>query len=369
MKAGRRSRLKRSPPAQSTPHCAARHLRRGTFLMDMLLPISGSPYDPSADDGSSAPTDDAELLDAYSRAVVAVVQAVGGAVVNIRVEVARGRGSAGSGVMVAPDGYLLTNNHVVEHAKRLHISFTDGSDVEAVLVGRDPATDLAVVRAEGNGLPYAALGDSNKLQAGQLVIAIGNPLGYESSVSSGVVSALGRALAARNGRLIEGVIQHTAPLNPGNSGGALLDSRGRVVGINTAIIAMAQGIGFAIPVNTAQWVLTQLLTHGRVVRGWLGIAGRERPLDRRVIRAFDLKTERGVEVTNVERGTPADKTGLRDNDIIVALASRPVTSIADLQRILGEIPVGEPVAMEILRRVRTMVLEVTPTEAPSPSSP
>ena len=333
-------------------------------VMDIPLSIPSFSLEPPPGGGPAAPADDAELLDAYSRAVVAVVQTVGGAVVNIRVETARGRGGTGSGVMVAPDGYLLTNNHVVEHAKRFHISFTDGNDVEAALVGRDPATDLAVLRAQGSGLPYAALGDSNKLQAGQLVIAIGNPLGYESSVSSGVVSALGRALAARNGRLIEGVVQHTAPLNPGNSGGALLDSRGRVVGINTAIIAMAQGIGFAVPVNTAQWVLTQLLTRGRVVRGWLGIAGRERPLDRRVIRALDLKTERGVEVTGTERGTPAERAGLHSGDIILALAGRSVASIADLQRILGEVPVGEAAEIEILRRVQRMELSVTPVEAP-----
>lgn len=307
---------------------------------------------------------DAELLDAYSRAVVAVVQAVGSAVVNIRVATARGRGGAGSGVLVAPDGYLLTNHHVVERARRLSVSFTDGSEADAALVGLDPATDLAVLRAEGNGLPYATLGDSNRLQAGQLVIAIGNPLGYASSVSSGVVSALGRALAARSGRLIEGVIQHTAPLNPGNSGGALLDSRGQVVGINTAIIAMAQGIGFAIPVNTAQWVLTQLLTRGRVVRGWLGIAGRERPLDRRLVRALDLNVERGVEVMRIESGMPADKGGLRSGDIVIALAGRPVTSIADLQRILGEISVGQSAPLEVLRRARRLIVEVTPAEAP-----
>jgi S1-C subfamily serine protease len=331
--------------------------------MNLTLPINDFPHDAPVP-GPPAPTVDAELLDAYSRAVVAVVGAVGGAVVNIRIETARGRGGAGSGVLVAPDGYLLTNHHVVERAKRLVVSFTDGSEVPAQLVGVDPVTDLAVVRADGSRLTYATLGDSNLLQAGQLVIAIGNPLGYASSVSSGVVSALGRALGTRNGRVIEGVIQHTAPLNPGNSGGALLDSKGQVVGINTAIIAMAQGIGFAIPVNTAQWVLTQLLTRGRVVRGWLGINARERPLDRRWVHALDLPAGRGVEVAGMERDTPADKAGLRSGDIIFMLAGKTVTSIVDLQRMLGELPVGQPVAAEILRRARRMQVELIPIETP-----
>ncbi|MGA9854884.1 MAG: trypsin-like peptidase domain-containing protein [Gammaproteobacteria bacterium] len=332
--------------------------------MNLLIPTSDIHREPSAP-GALEHADDRQLLDAYSRAVVAVVTTVGSAVVNIRVETARGRAGAGSGVLVAPDGYLLTNNHVVERAQRLRVNFTDGNEVNAVLVGLDPATDLAVIRAEGNGLPYACLGDSNGLQAGQLVIAIGNPLGYASSVSSGVVSALGRALATQSGRLIENVIQHTAPLNPGNSGGALLDSGGRVMGINTAIIAMAQGIGFAIPVNTAQWVLSQLLTHGRVLRGWLGIGGRERPLDRRWVRALDLAADRGVEVASVEKDTPAAKAGLRAGDIVLKLAGRPMTSIADLQRTLGELPIGETTTLDVLRQAKRLSVEITPAEAPN----
>jgi len=335
--------------------------------MDDLSPFSGpagEPADPPSLTHSDPPAADAALLDAYSHAVVAVVSQVGGAVVNIGAADKRGRRGAGSGVMVAPDGYLLTNNHVVEHARSLTVSFTDGTEAPAELVGRDPATDLAVLRARGSGLPYAELGDSSRLQVGQLAIAIGNPLGFESSVSTGVVSALGRSLDSRNGRLIEGVIQHTAPLNPGNSGGALLDSRGRVTGINTAIIAMAQNLGFAIPVNTARWVLTQLLTRGRVLRGYLGIAGRERPLDRRLVRHLDLTAERGVEIMHMEKGTPADAAGLRSGDIILSLAGRPVRDIPDLQRVLGEIEVGTPAAMEILRRTLRVTLDVVPTEAP-----
>jgi S1-C subfamily serine protease len=334
--------------------------------MDNPAEFPDTSGEPSADGGGNTPPErDAELLDAYSHAVVAVVSSVGGAVVNIAVESDRGRRGAGSGVLIAPDGYLLTNNHVVERAKGLAVTFIDGSEVQATLVGRDPATDLAVLRAQANGLPYAVLGDSATLQVGQLAIAIGNPLGYESSVSTGVVSALGRSLGSRNGRMIEGVIQHTAPLNPGNSGGGLLDSRGQVIGINTAIIAMAQNLGFAIPVNTARWVLTQLLTRGRVLRGYLGIAGRERPLDRRLVRHLQLEVERGVEIAGAEKDQPADKAGLRNGDIIIALAGRPVRDIPDLQRVLGEIPVGVVAEIEVLRRTQRLKVEVTPTEAPA----
>ncbi len=244
---------------------------------------------------------DADLLDAYSEAVIAVVEAVGPAVVSIAVEKA-GREpvpepmGAGSGVLVAPDGYLLTNHHMVEMSDRLRVTLTDGTSMGAVLVGSDPSNDLAVVRAEGAGLPYATLGDSGVLRAGQLVIAIGNPFGFQSTVSTGIVSALGRALRSRDGRLIENVIQHTAPLNPGNSGGPLVDSRGRVAGINTAIIAMAQGIGFSIPANTARYAISQLLTYGHVRRGYLGISARPRPLARRLVRHHRLPFDAGVEV-------------------------------------------------------------------------
>ncbi|HEV2321400.1 MAG TPA: trypsin-like peptidase domain-containing protein [Gammaproteobacteria bacterium] len=330
--------------------------------MDELFP-SGPSSEPSSDIGSGP--SDAELLDAYSHAVVAVVAGVGGAVVNIASGDVRGRRGAGSGVMVAPDCYLLTNNHVVERAESLSVSFTDGVEMDADLVGRDPPTDLAVLRARGNGLPYAELGDSSRLQVGQLVIAIGNPLGFSSSVSTGVVSALGRSLDSRNGRLIEGVIQHTAPLNPGNSGGGLLDSHGRVMGINTAIIASAQNLGFAIPVDTARWVLTQLLTKGRVLRGFLGIAGRERPLDRHLVRHLGLATEKGVEIAHMEQDGAADEAGLRSGDIVLGIAGRPVQDIPDLQRVLGEIPVGEPAVIEILRRTKVERLTVIPTEAPN----
>jgi S1-C subfamily serine protease len=227
-----------------------------------------------------------ELLDAYSRAVITVVDAVGPAVVMVSKRKSSGNApeqeGAGSGIVIAPDGYILTNDHVVQGADTISVTMQDGTTLDALLVGTDPATDLAVIRANGSDLHYAVLGDSGKLKAGQLVIAIGNPFGFSSTVSTGVVSALGRALRSRDGRLIENIIQHTAPLNPGNSGGPLVDSRGRVVGINTAIIAMAQGIGFSVPADTAIWVVSQLLVHGRVRRGFLGLTAQQRPLNRRL---------------------------------------------------------------------------------------
>ncbi len=313
---------------------------------------------------------DAELLDAYSQAVIGVVEAVGPAVVSIDVSGSKRRSrrgpeaeGAGSGVVIAPDGYILTNSHVVHNAGRLATTFTEGTQTKATLIGEDPATDLAVVRAEASGLPYAPLGDSSALRVGQLVIAMGNPFGFQSTVSTGVVSALGRALRSREGRLIENIIQHTAPLNPGNSGGPLLDSRGRIVGINTAIIWMAQGIGFAIPASTARWVVSQLLTHGRVRRGFLGIAAQERPLHRRLVRFHNLVSERAVEVASVEPAGPAHQAGLRVGDLIVTINERPVTSVDDLHRFLAEWPIGRPVVLTVLRGQEQLVIQVTPAEA------
>ncbi len=323
-----------------------------------------------ADNGSAPPGGGAhagaheeELLDAYSRAVVRVVEQVGPAVANIAVA---GRlHGAGSGVVVAPDGYILTNSHVVHGAAQLVTSFTDGSQCEASIIGTDPATDLAVIRAHASSLRFAELGDSTRLRVGQLVIAIGNALGYESSVSTGVVSALGRSLRSQQGRLIENIVQHTAPLNPGNSGGALLDSRGQVIGINTAIIARAQGIGFAIPALTARWVLSQLLQHGRVRRGYLGIVGRERPLDRRLVRALDLPVERAVEIVSLDAQGPAHQAGLRSGDIVVRVNAQPVARVDDLHRALAKWPIVKPVTLSILRGKNQMTVSLTPTELSS----
>jgi S1-C subfamily serine protease len=316
-------------------------------------------------------TSDVELLDAYSRAVIKVVEVVGPAVVGI----AAGRqapgaagepGGLGSGVVITPDGYILTNDHVVHAAQELTVRLSDGAGLAAALIGTDPATDLAVIRVTASGLPHATLGDSSLLRVGQLVIAIGNPFGFQSTVSTGVVSALGRALRSQEGRLIENIIQHTAPLNPGNSGGPLVDSRGRVVGLNTAIIVMAQGIGFAIPSSTAKWVVSQLISHGRVRRGYLGLAGRQRPLDRRLVRFHRLSKDYAVEAISVDRQGPAGLAGLRQGDLIVAIHDQAVAGVDDIHRFLAEWPVGQPVTLTVIRGRERLELPVVPAEAGAP---
>jgi S1-C subfamily serine protease len=306
---------------------------------------------------------DAQLLDAYSRAVVHVVESVGPAVVNIAVRKSGSQQGVGSGVVVAPDGYILTNAHVVHGASELAAGFTDGALRAARAIGTDPATDLAVIRTHESGLAYAALGESKQLRVGQLAIAMGNPLGFESSVSTGVVSALGRSMRGQEGRLIDNIVQHTAPLNPGNSGGPLLDSRGEVIGINTAIIAMAQGIGFAIPAATAKWVLSQILQHGRVRRSYLGIGGRPRPLDRRLVRALDLASDRAVEVISVDPQGPAAQAGVHVDDIVLGMNETPVRHVDDLHRLLSEWPFGQPARLYVLRRTQPLTLSVIPQEA------
>jgi S1-C subfamily serine protease len=313
-----------------------------------------------------------ELLDAYSQAVITVAEAVGPAVVGI-IAGQEGRGKpaetvgAGSGVIIAPDGYILTNEHVAQNAKTISVILEDGASLAAVLIGTDPATDLAVLRAEGSGLPYAGMGGSAQLRVGQLVIAIGNPFGFQSTVSTGVVSALGRALRSQEGRLIENIIQHTAPLNPGNSGGPLVDSRGLVVGVNTAIIAMAQGIGFSIPAATARLVTAQIMTYGRVRRAHLGLIGQQRPLARHLVRRFRLAAEFSVEVVAVEPGGPAARAGIREGDLIVALAGEPTAGIDEIHHLLAELPIGEPLSIVILRGEERKELQVIPAEAPGPS--
>ncbi len=311
---------------------------------------------------------DVELLDAYSRAVITVADAVGPAVVSILAgQTSRGsepeQAGSGSGVIIAPDGYILTNDHVVHDAKQLAVTLTNGTTLPATIAGTDPATDLAVIRAQGGSLPFAMLGDSGSLRVGQLVIAIGNPFGFQSTVSTGVVSALGRALRSRDGRLIESIIQHTAPLNPGNSGGPLVDSRGRIVGINTAIIMMAQGIGFSIPSNTAKWVVSQILTHGRVRRGYLGISAQQRPLSRRLVLFYNLKLETAVEVIAVAQNSPAANGGLQMGDLIVAINGQEVSSVDHIHRFLSEWPVGKSVKLTVIRRQERIEIEVIPGEA------
>lgn len=309
-----------------------------------------------------------ELLDSYSRAVITVVETVGPAVLMVSQRKAGGGNSseqvgAGSGVVITPDGYILTNDHVVRGAEALSVTMQDGTTHKAELIGTDPATDLAVIRASASNLPYAVLGDSNKLKAGQLVIAIGNPFGFNSTVSTGVVSALGRALRSREGRLIENVVQHTAPLNPGNSGGPLVDSRGRIVGINTAIIAMAQGIGFSVPADTATWVISEILVHGRVRRSFLGLAGQQRQLIRRLTRWHKLENNFGVEVVRINENGPSARAGMKKGDIIVSIAGIKTETVDDLHRALSDREVGEPIDLVILRGSESMVLNITPVEA------
>ncbi len=340
-------------------------------LEHLLKLIAAESDDSNATESSEhRPAGDAdlELLDAYSRAVVSVVDSVGPAVVSIAVGQQR-RGTeadqtgAGSGVVIAPDGYILTNDHVVQNADRLNVRLTDGTSLSATLIGQDPATDLAVIRADTAYLPCSTLGSSKRLRVGQLIIAMGNPFGFQSTVTTGVISALGRALRSTQGRLIENIIQHTAPLNPGNSGGPLVDSAGRVVGINTAIIPMAQGIGFSIPGTTARWVVSQILSHGRVRRGYLGIAGRQRPLDRPIVRFHGLNKRHAVEVLTIESASPAAQAGLRVNDLIVAINQVDVESVDDLHRFLAEWPIGKPVEIDLIRGQRRQMRVITPEEA------
>ena len=312
--------------------------------------------------------DERELPDSYSRAVVAVVEHVGPAVVSIAAGTRRPGGAAGvvgagSGVIFTPDGYVLTNSHVVHDATDLGVTLTDGSTLGATLVGSDPATDLAVIRADGSGLPIAQFGESASLRAGQLVVAIGNPFGFQSTVSAGVISALGRSLRSGTGQLIENIIQTDVALNPGNSGGPLVDTRVRVIGINTAIIRMAQGISFAIPIDTAQWVVGELLARGRVRRAYLGIVGQTRPIDRLIARRHALSVSQAVEIISVEPHGPAVIAGLREGDLIVALNERGVRTVDDMHRMLVGWPFGDALNVRVIRGDRLFDVSMIPVEA------
>ena len=300
---------------------------------------------------------DEELLDAYSRAVTSVVEAAGPAVA--RVSLPRG---GGSGVLFTPDGYLLTNAHVVGRARAVEVALPDGSSHAGNVVGSDPATDLAVVHIDGSHLPAAELGESAKLRVGQLVVAIGNPLGFSSTVSAGVVSALGRTLRSQDGRLMDAIIQTDVALNPGSSGGPLVDTHARVVGINTAVILGAQGIGFSVPVDTARWVLGELMQHGRVRRGVLGLAAQTRPLDRRLVRHHGLSQRNGVEVMEVQPGKPAERAGLRAGDILLSLDGVTLQGVDEVHRLLGASSVGRALPCRVLRGAKLLELTVTPVE-------
>ena len=318
---------------------------------------------PNVADTPPVPADDQALLDAYSRAVIDVVDRVGPAVVRLDVKASEKRRHAGSGVIVAPDGLVLTNSHVVGGGSRLTVTTVDGRSLSARVVGDDPDTDLALVRVDSAAtLPAAALGDSKRLKRGQLVIAIGNPLGFESTVTTGVISALGRSLRARSGRLIDDVIQTDAALNPGNSGGPLVSSRGEVIGINTAVILGAQGICFAVAANTANFVLGELVRHGRVRRAFIGISAQQTAIPRRLRHAAGLAQESAVMVAAVEPGSPADQAGLKAGDIVLSLDGATITGADDLIRILASDKIGRSAELEVLRGGNRQRLSVVPGE-------
>ena len=297
---------------------------------------------------------DSRLLDAYSQAVISVVDTVGPAVVGVS--------GVGTGLLITPDGYALTNSHVATAVKAFELTLRDGTSLKAELIGKDPHTDLAVLRASATGLPHARLGDSGRLRVGQLVVAIGHPFGFQSTVTAGVVSALGRTMRSQSGRTIENIIQTDAALNPRNSGGPLVDSRGHVVGINTAIIASAQGICFAVPSNTAQRVVSLLLRDGRVIRSYLGITGEPWPIHRRVSRYYHLEQEAGVRAAQLDPNGPAQRAGVLKEDVLVGLAGHPMKGVDDLQHFLTDWPVGIPAEAHLLRGTELVKRTIIPGE-------
>jgi S1-C subfamily serine protease len=335
-----------------------------------FINASGKSSQPGAPATSPGDPSDDGLLDAYSRAITTAASLAGPTVVGIRVMqgkapsgAPREEAGAGSGFVLMPDGYVLTNSHVVGGARRIDVTLSDGSVSRAEIVGDDPDTDLAVVRINAPDLAAATLGDSRSIRVGQLAIAIGNPYGFDFTVTAGVVSALGRTLRSRTGRLIDNIIQTDAALNPGNSGGPLVNSRGEVIGVNTAIIRPAQGLCFAIAVNTARFVAGKLITEGKVRRSVIGVAAQVIQLHRRTVRRHDLSLDNAVLVAAVERGGPADKAGLKEGDLIVAFDDEPVGHIDDLHRMLTEERIGAKVPISVIRRSKRLQVTVVPAEA------
>jgi len=313
------------------------------------------------------PDGERELLDAYSRAVSGAVARVRPSVVHIGVERPARRGRAqsgsGSGFIITPDGYLITNSHVAAGAVALHATLPDGRVVAGELVGDDPDSDLALVKVGGDNLAYARLGDSSRIRVGQIAIAIGSPYGFQHTVTAGIVSALGRSMRSATGRLLDNIVQTDAALNPGNSGGPLVDSAGAVIGVNTAVILPAQGICFAIASNTAERVTIALIREGRVRRAYLGVSAQNLPLPRRVVRHFDLSHESGARVETIVPDSPAARGGMRAGDIIVALGAAPVTGVDDLQRLLTGGRIDDALEVIVLRRDRRLALSVTPRDS------
>jgi S1-C subfamily serine protease len=316
---------------------------------------------------------DAALLDEYSRTVVGAVERVSPAVVNIEVKQhvnsrrgPRDVGGSGSGFIIAPDGFILTNSHVVHSANAITVNLSDGREFAAQLIGDDPDTDLAVIRIDAPQLAHVRLADSEKLRVGQIVIAIGNPLGFQASVTAGVVSALGRSMHAQSGRLIDNIIQTDAALNPGNSGGPLVNSAGEVIGVNTAMIRPAQGICFAIGSNTARFVAGWLIKDGEIRRSQIGVAGQNVPIHRRVVRFYNLPRETGVLVASVEKESPAEQAGLREGDVIVAFNGSPIASIHELHKMLAGEQIGVEAKIVIIRHTEKLELSILPAESRAP---
>ncbi|HZZ91681.1 MAG TPA: trypsin-like peptidase domain-containing protein [Usitatibacter sp.] len=325
------------------------------------FPVLDSGSSPAQGSRDAEPRDGA-MLDAYSNAVTAAVRRVRPAVVHIAVQRAEDAPGSGSGFVITPDGYILTNSHVASRARGLVVSLPDGRESEATLVGDDPDSDLAVVRLAGQVHEWCVMGDSARLEVGQVAIAIGSPYGFQHTATSGIVSAVGRSMRSQAGRLIDDVIQTDAALNPGNSGGPLVDSRGEVIGVNTAVILPAQGICFAIASNTARVIAGWLITEGRVRRARIGVAGENVPIPRRFVRHFGLDAETGVRVRQVEADSPASRAGVSEGDLIVALAGQPVRGVDDLHRLLTGHTATQAGVLEVIRRTHRIDLEIRPQE-------
>jgi S1-C subfamily serine protease len=331
--------------------------------------MSSNPYlisspDLGAESVSFTPTEDV-AMDAYSRVVTTVAEAVSPAVVRIQVENKQGRGGSGSGFIFTPDGFILTNSHVVHGGEKITVWTPDAGDFKAQLIGEDPDTDLALLRIDAPVLRSVKLGDSRRIRVGQLVVAIGNPYGFQYTVTAGVVSALGRSLRSQSGRLIEDVIQTDAALNPGNSGGPLVNSQGEVVGVNTATILPAQGLCFAISINTAQFIASKLIRYGRVRRSYIGVQAQTAPLNRNIARHYGLETATGALILSAEPGSPAQMAGLQEGDVITSLAGEPVEGVDVLHRLLGEERIGTATRMIVLRGSKRLEMSIVPAVRPS----
>lgn len=324
-----------------------------------LQTLVSFPNDVASVPGAGDP-DETEALDAYSRVITSVAETVSPAVVRIQMENGRGRGGSGSGFILTPDGFIITNSHVVHSAERIRVSAVDGGEFQAQLIGEDPDTDLAVLRIDAPGLRAVKLGDSRKIRVGQLVIAIGNPYGFQHTITAGVVSALGRSLRSQSGRLIDDVIQTDAALNPGNSGGPLVNSLGEVIGVNTATVLPAQGLCFAISVNTAQFIASKLIRFGIVRRSYIGVQAQTAPLNRMIARHYDLQHASGALVLAAEPGSPAAKAGLQEGDVIVAIGGESVEGVDVLHRLLSEERIGVEARLTVLRGAKRLEFKVVP---------